>query len=68
MYKRTGEKRMRRFKINDRSFSVIKSWHYLDNGNQYHYIHVFILKSGMESRRPIKHWSWVTTKDGVVIE
>lgn len=56
MYELRGEHRRRYFKVNGISYVSEYSWHYLDNGQKYHYIHCYT-RTG---RRPIKRWTWVT--------
>lgn len=56
MYKLKGETRKREFTLGKgKHYLVEYSWHRLNNGKRYHYIHCYKLPS----RRPIKRWAWV---------
>lgn len=59
----TSEKKSRCFTLKGRQYRVEKSWHYLDNGEQYHYIHLYL----STNRLPSKRFAWVVKHDGSVV-
>lgn len=44
-------------------YHLEQSWHRLQNGDHYHYIHVYRNGSG----KPFKRFAWVTTPDGTFL-
>lgn len=57
----TGEKRERRFVRNGTLCRIEYSWHHTENGDRYHYIHVY---RGLAPRLPFRWWRWFTDDDG----
>jgi hypothetical protein len=47
--------------INGIKYILVKSWHHLDNGDQYHFIHCY---RGNNHVIPYKRWYWTVPKNG----
>lgn len=57
-------KKSRSVRYGTRWYRFEQSWHTLDNGDHFHYVHVY---QGIY-HRPVKAFSWVTTADGEFID
>lgn len=45
-------------------YTLVQSWHTLDNGDHFHYIHVY--RNGVHTR-PHKYFTWATKPDGTFL-
>lgn len=60
-----SEKRERHFDRNGVPHWIEYSWHYLNSGERYHFIHVYRVSP---SRLPFRWWRWVTDDENNFID
>lgn len=54
-----SEEKVRHVQYGRNSYRIVQAWHYLDSGEEYHYIIVY--KHGLRSYH---HFAWIVRKDG----
>lgn len=60
-----GEIFYRKVQYGENVYFIERRWHYLDNGDQYHYIHVY--KNSRDVRCLVHQWTWVKKQKEVVL-